>query len=38
MSHILCVFDELLVHIWCMVDALVDGTGWCMVDALVYGT
>ena len=30
--------DILLVHIWCMVDALIDGTGWCMVDALVYGT
>ena len=42
MSHSLCVFDECLVHIWCMVDALIDGTGWgtswCMVDALVDGT
>ena len=42
MSHSLCVFDAWLVHIWCMVDALIDGTSWgtCwyMVDALVYGT
>ena len=42
MSNSLCVFDAWLVHIWCMVDALVDGTGlstgWCIVDALVYGT
>jgi hypothetical protein len=31
-----------LVQVWCMVDALVHGTGfvqvWCMVDALVHGT
>ena len=27
-----------LMHIWCMVDALIDGIGCCMVDALVYGT
>jgi hypothetical protein len=30
------------IQVWCMVDALVHGTGlgigWCMVDALVYGT
>ena len=41
MSHSLCVFDAWLVHIFCMVDALIDGTylgiGWCMVDALVDG-
>jgi hypothetical protein len=31
-----------MVQVWCMVDALVHGTGfvqvWCMVDALVHGT
>ena len=30
--------DRLFVQVWCMVDALVHGTGWRMVDALVYGT
>jgi hypothetical protein len=33
--------DKLFVQVWCMVDALVHGTGsgtvWCMVDATVYG-
>jgi hypothetical protein len=34
--------DRLFVQVWCMVGALVHGTGfvqvWCMVDALVHGT
>jgi hypothetical protein len=33
-----CCCDRLFVQVWCMVDALVHGTGWCMVDALVYVT
>jgi hypothetical protein len=32
------VYGTWLITGWCMVDALVYGTGWCMVDALVYGT
>jgi hypothetical protein len=30
--------DRLFVQVWCMVDALVHGTGWCMVDPLFHGT
>ena len=50
MSHSLCLFDALLVHIWCMVDSIIDGTvevhfgAWLMhffmvqVDYRLFGT
>ena len=43
-GHVVVIgcLDRLFVQVWCIVDALVHGTGfvqvWCMVDALVHGT